>query len=210
MEHAQRLTPVELRGAFVELAPLAREHVDALWEAGRFPELWAITVARVRSRAEMESYVACTLAAAEQGSALPFVTRWRADGRVVGSTRFGNFEAAHARVEIGWTWVTPAFQRTVVNSEAKWLMLRHAFEVWKLNRVEFKTDAINARSQGAMERLGLVREGVLRRHSITAGGRVRDSVYFSAIREEWPQLDVHIRARIAERAARSSCGPLSP
>lgn len=193
MQRTESLAPVSLRGEHVELEPMSLAHVDALWEAGRFPELWEITVSLVRTRDEMRAYVEEALVAAARGTALPFVTRLRASGAIVGSTRFGNFERAHARVEIGWTWITPSHQRGPVNTEAKFLMLRHAFEVWSLGRVELKTDLLNLRSQRAMERLGLVREGVLRRHAVTASGRVRDTVYYSAIREEWPTLREHLQ-----------------
>lgn len=192
-----------LCGRAVRLEPLALEHVDALWAVAQAPELWELTSSSVRSRDEMRAYVEEALAAAERGSALPFVTRLASSGTLIGSTRFANFEAAHARVEIGWTWITPAHQRTAANAEAKLLMLRQAFEVWGLNRVELKTDVLNQRSQRAMERLGLVREGVLRRHMITSSGRVRDTLYFSAIREEWPGLSAHISALVEASLARA-------
>src|SRR5262245_19779614 len=112
------------------------EHGDDLWRAAAFPEMWELAVDPMRGRADMQSYVDEALRAAAGGRVLPFVTTLRATGEVIGSTRFANYEPAHARVEIGWTWITPAHQRTAVNTEAKLAMLAHAFYVWGLNRVE--------------------------------------------------------------------------
>lgn len=184
----------------MKLVLLRPEHLDALWQAGRFPELWEVSASRMRERADMAAWLDEALVAAARGTALPFATLLRGTEELIGSTRFANYDPAHRRVEIGWTWITPAHQRTAVNTEAKLLMLRHAFDVWQLNRVELKTDARNERSRRAMARLGLVEEGVLRRHMVTHDGRLRDSVYFSAIREEWPAL----RARIEGLLARGS------
>jgi hypothetical protein len=119
---------------------------------------------------------------------MPFVHVEQAGGRVVGSTRYGNYAPEHARVEIGWTWIAGPWQRTAVNTEAKRLMFAHAFEVLGAGRVELKADALNERSRAAMHRLGAVEEGVLRRHMATASGRVRDTVYFSVLADEWPAV----------------------
>ncbi|WP_412061494.1 GNAT family N-acetyltransferase [Rubrivirga sp. IMCC45206] len=193
------MTPTVLEGAHVRLEPLTRDHLDALAEVALDPDLWAWTASTVRSRADLEAYVDTALAMQADGTALPFATIDVASGRVVGSTRFGNYVAAHRRVEIGWTFVAAPWQRTAVNTEAKLLMLRHAFDTLGLTRVEWKTDALNTRSRAAILRLGAVEEGTLRHHMVVAGGRLRDTVYFSVTAAEWPAVE----ARLAERLARS-------
>jgi RimJ/RimL family protein N-acetyltransferase len=180
--------PVTLEGVHVRLEPLSLDHLDGLCKAGLHPEIWEWMADVCETREDLLRYVESALADRDRGTALPFATLDRASGKVVGSTRFGNISVADRRVEIGWTWIDPDWQRTYINTEAKFLMLRHAFEVWKCVRVELKTDALNLRSQQAMARIGAVREGTLRRHMITASGRRRDSVYFSVIDEEWPKV----------------------
>jgi RimJ/RimL family protein N-acetyltransferase len=190
------LAPVALLGEHVRLVPLTMDHLDALAVVGLDPQLWELTGSSVRHRADLARWVASALADQAAGTALPFVTTLAGDGTVVGATRYGNWAAGHRRVEIGWTWVARPWQRTVVNTEAKWLMLRHAFEVLDCQRVELKTDLLNVRSQQAMLRLGATREGVLRRHMVTESGRIRDTVYFSVIAEEWPAVETALRARL--------------
>jgi RimJ/RimL family protein N-acetyltransferase len=116
----------------------------------------------------------------------------------MGSTRFGNIDAPNHRVEIGWTWIGKPWQRTPVNTEAKFLMLQHAFEVWQCIRVEFKTDALNTRSRAAIARLGAKEEGIFRHHMITESGRLRDSVYFSIINDEWPEVKTLLQKLLAK------------
>jgi RimJ/RimL family protein N-acetyltransferase len=190
------LAPVTLRGDHVRLVPLTRDHLDALVAVGLDPDLWALTGSQVRGRDDLARWVTTALAEQDAGTALPFVTTLAADGTVVGATRFGNWAPAHRRVEIGWTWVARPWQRTAVNTEAKLLMLRHAFEGLGCQRVELKTDLLNERSQQAMLRLGATREGVLRRHMVTESGRIRDTVYFSVIAEEWPVVEAGLIARL--------------
>lgn len=189
--------PVTLVGRHVVLEPLSAAHLDALVEVGLDPELWRWTASRVETPEEMRAYVAEALELSAAGRALPFATLDAATGRVVGSTRFANVDPVHRRVEIGWTWVAPPWQRTAVNTEAKYLMLRHAFESLGCIRVELKTDALNERSRAAIRRIGAREEGVLRRHIITAGGRVRDTVYHAVVDSEWPE----VKARLEERLA---------
>jgi RimJ/RimL family protein N-acetyltransferase len=186
------LDPVVLEGRHVRLVPMTREHVPALWQAARDPELWCWTTSQVHSEDDLRRYVKAALAMQAQGTALPFVTTHAATGQVVGSTRFANAEGP--RVEIGWTWIARPWQRTAINTEAKYLMLRHAFESLGLLRVELKTDALNARSRAAILRIGAREEGVLRKHMVTEGGRVRDSVLFSITDDEWPA----VRARLEQ------------
>ncbi len=165
--------------------PMGHDHLDDLCEIGLFAELWRWTMNTISTRADMEKYLEEALIEQSQGVSLPFVMVDVESGKIVGSTRFGNITPRHRRVEIGWTWVTPGFQRTHVNTEAKLLMLTHAFEVWVCVRVELKTDVLNEKSQSAMLRIGAKREGVLRRHVITDEGRFRDNVFFSIINEGW-------------------------
>ena len=180
--------PVVLTGVRVRLEPMETAHADALWAVGRDPEIWRLNPAPVQTWDDMRAYVAQALAEQARGVSLPFVTVETGSGDIIGSTRFGNIVTAHRVVEIGWTWITPAWQRTFVNTEAKYLMLRHAFAIWGCNRVEFKTDSLNTRSRNAILRLGATEEGTFRNHMITAGGRLRHSVYFSIINTEWPDI----------------------
>jgi len=180
-----KVEPVKLLGTHIALEPLSLDHLDELTAAGTDENLWKFTVNHVTNRDEMRIYAQSALADATKGAALPFATRDLQSDKIVGSTRFGNIDVHNRKTEIGWTWVNPAFQRTVVNTEAKLLMLTHAFEAWSCIRVEFKTDATNIRSRNAILRLGAQEEGILRQHMITDTGRFRDTVYFSILDNEW-------------------------
>jgi RimJ/RimL family protein N-acetyltransferase len=177
--------PVTLEGRHVRLERLSRTHHADLCEAGLDEELWRWIPKAVRTPDDMREYVDIALRAQAEESALPFATVDRASGRAIGSTRFGNIERAHRRLEIGWTWIGRRWQRTAVNTEAKYLMLRHAFETLGAMRVELKTDSLNERSRRAILRLGAVEEGTFRKHMVAGSGRVRHTVYFSIIDEEW-------------------------
>ncbi|HET7187844.1 MAG TPA: GNAT family protein [Gemmatimonadaceae bacterium] len=191
------LAPVVLEGRVVRLEPLTLDHVDALCAVGLDPSLWALTTIQVKDVGDMRRYVQTALDEQRAGTALPFVTIERATGTVVGTTRFGSAVHEHARVEIGWTWIAPPWQRTGVNTEAKYLMLRHAFEVLKTRRVELKTSARNARSRAAILRIGATEEGTLRKHMINADGSARDSVYFSVTDDEWPRVRARLEGMLA-------------
>ena len=195
MRGGMRIEPVILDGGWVRLEPLSTEHLAPLIDVGLDPELWRWTAGVVRTPRGMEDYIRTALAEQVQGISLPFATVHKASGRTVGGTRFGNIDRTNRRVEIGWTWIGRSWQRTAVNTEAKYLMLRHAFEVWDCLRVEFKTDRLNEQSRRALLGIGAKEEGMLRSHMITATGRVRDSVYFSIIAAEWPE----VRARLEEK-----------
>ena len=192
------LEPLTLEGERIRLDPMTPAHLDALVDAGGYPELWKWTSTTADTRGGMAEYVAGAMRDRDAGIAMPFITVEKQSGRVIGSTRFGNIDPANRRVEIGWTWVTPEFQRTWVNSEAKFLMLRHAFEIWECVRVELKTDALNEKSRTAMKRIGAKEEGILRQHMVTWTGRLRDSVYYSILDSEWPE----VKARLAGFLAR--------
>jgi len=196
------LTPRSLEGPTVRLEPLGGRHLDGLCEVGLDPELWRLTVSRVHDRAGMERYLATALAEQRGGSSLPFATVWRATGQIIGSTRFANASAEHRRVEIGWTWLGRRWQRTGVNTEAKYLMLRHAFEQWDCIRVELKTSLLNQRSRAAMRRIGAREEGIFRRHMVNEDGSIRDTVFYSVIAEEWPEVKRHLERLMAAHGAR--------
>jgi RimJ/RimL family protein N-acetyltransferase len=187
-----------LAGRVVTLEPLQADHLDELSQIAFAPELWAVTSEQAETPAKLRTYLDRALAARDAGTAFPFLVRHLESGRAAGSTRFMNYEPAHARVEIGGTWYGLEFQRTAVNTECKLLLMTHAFETMEMNRVELKTDVLNVRSQAAIERIGAQREGVLRRHMITPTGRVRDTVYFSVIREEWPSVKARLE-RLRDR-----------
>lgn len=188
-----KLSPVTLQGTVVRMEPLTLAHVPALCEVGFDPSLWALTTNRITSEADMRAYVEQALAEQKAGTALPFATVEGASGRVVGSSRFGNYVEAHRRIEIGWTWISPAWQRTAVNTDAKLLMLTFAFETLGCRRVELKTSSRNAKSRAAMLRIGATEEGTLRQHMINPDGSSRDSVYFSILDGEWPATKARLK-----------------
>lgn len=191
------LSPVTLEGRHVRLEPLAAHHLDGLWAVAADPELWRFTVDRVGSRAELDRWFGDAERARAAGAALPFATVLASDGSVVGSTRFLNASAPDRRVEIGATFVGAAWQRTAVNTEAKYLMLRHAFEAWGCVRVELKTGHRNLKSQAAILGLGARQEGTLRRHTRLHDGTWRDTVFFSVLDDEWPRVKAGLEARLA-------------
>jgi len=191
-----KVEPVVLEGKFVRLEPMRVDHLPALYKAGLRGELWTWTTADIKDESDMERYVRTALADQALGIALPFVTIEQKGGTVVGSTRFGNIDTPNRKAEIGWTWIDPEWQRTAVNTEAKLLMLTHAFEVWNCIRVELKTDANNEKSRKAIARIGGVEEGILRQHMITETGRYRDSVYFSILGSEWESVKANLTAKL--------------
>lgn len=191
-----QVVPAVLEGRYVRLEPLTISHVQPLSQVGLDEELWRWIPVPVRTAADMTAYVETALKERDSGLAVPFVQIERASGRVVGSTRYASIERTHRRLEIGWTWVAPAWQRTVINTEAKYLLLRHAFEALGCMRVELKTDSLNERSRAAILRIGARQEGIFRNHMITSSGRIRHSVYFSIIDSEWPEVKSRLEARL--------------
>jgi RimJ/RimL family protein N-acetyltransferase len=198
------LDAVTLEGQYVRLEPLALTHVDALAEVGLDPDLWKWTTTSLRTPSDMRAYVQSAIDDRAAGRALPFATIERATGTTIGCTRFANISIADKRVEIGWTWVAGPWQRTPVNTEAKLLMLRHAFEALGCIRVELKTDRLNERSRNAIKRIGGVEEGILRQHMITASGRLRDTVYYSILDREWPAVRDRLETRLVSGASETS------
>jgi RimJ/RimL family protein N-acetyltransferase len=187
---------VTLEGARLRLEPLTRSHQAMLCAVGLDDELWRWIPKPVRTAEEMAEYVAFALAEQAAGRALPFAIIDKATGQAIGSTRYGAIEPAHRRVEIGWTWLAKPYHRTAANTEAKYLLLRHAFETLACIRVELKTDSLNERSRAAICRIGAREEGILRNHMITASGRLRHTVYYSIIAEEWPEVKQGLERRL--------------
>ena len=159
--------------------------------------MWTFTTTRVRTPDDLRRYVEAALSERAGGTALPFAQVDARTGHVVGSTRLANYEPVHHRVEIGWTWLARPWQRTSINTEAKRLLLAHAFDTVGVARVELKTSARNARSRAAIARIGGVEEGTLRRHMINESGETRDTVYFSILRDEWPAVRGRLDVRLA-------------
>ncbi|MDQ4120316.1 MAG: GNAT family N-acetyltransferase [Acidobacteriota bacterium] len=181
-----KIEKITLEGKFVRLEPLLLDkHFADLCEVGLDADIWQWSPRQIKSEADLKHYIETALDEELRGVSLPFATILKETSKAIGSTRFGSIDAANKRVEIGWTWISPAFHRTFVNTEAKFLMLRHAFETWSCNRVELKTDALNERSRRAILRIGAKEEGVLRKHIVTDSGRLRDTVYFSILDVEW-------------------------
>ena len=193
------IEPCVLEGTHVRLEPLTIEHLAPLTAIGLDPDIWRWTLTRNLTTEDMRHYVEIALSERRAGQSLPFATIERSSGRVVGSTRFAGIDATHRRVEIGWTWIGRPWQRTAVNTEAKFLMLRHAFEVWHCQRVELKTSSKNERSRRAILRIGATEEGTLRKHQLNADGTARDSVYFSIIDDEWPAAKRRLEGMMAAR-----------
>ena len=209
------VTPVTLQGRHVRLEPLGPAHLAGLQAIIEGPrDTFGLTPVP-RNRTELEAYVATALDEQQRGTVLPFATLDARTGRVLGTTRFGAIEywvippssdvgrpkgVPHA-VEIGWTWLAPSVQRTAVNTEAKRLMLAHAFERWEVHRVTLKTDARNVRSRTAIERIGCKLDGVVRAHSPSADGGPRDVALFSMLAREWPDARARLDARLARGSA---------
>lgn len=191
------IQPIVLEGARLRLEPLALGHHAALWAAGAEGDIFRWFPVPVVDSAGMLAFIETALEMQRQGGALPFAAVDRRSGGVVGSSRFANIDRANRRAEIGWTWIARPFQRSGVNDEMKYLMLRHAFEAWGAIRVEFKTDRLNVQSQAALVRLGAREEGAFRNHMITGAGRVRDSVWYSIIDREWPTVKAVLERRLA-------------
>ncbi|MEU9008413.1 GNAT family protein [Streptomyces sp. NPDC048479] len=195
---AQTPLPLTLTGRHVRLEPLTMEHLGDLFAAGGGDdEVWRWQGGPTpHTQDELGATLGELLEAAEHGTYIPFAVIRRATGRAVGWTTFMDVDAENERLEIGWTWYGRASWRTAVNTEAKLLLLTHAFEELGMGRVQLKTDHMNQRSQAAIARLGARREGVLRRHRRRPDGTWRDTVYFSLLTEEWPAAKARLSARI--------------
>jgi RimJ/RimL family protein N-acetyltransferase len=189
--------PFTLTGSHVRLEPLRTEHAPMLWDIAKnhLADLFQWIPYQLKSLEDFQEFNRSVLVEQSRGVSLPFATFELKSNQIVGTTRYMNMDLANRKVEVGSTWIAPPWQRTVVNTEAKYLMLCHAFETWKCLRVELKTDAMNQRSRNAILRLGAKEEGILRKHLLTWNGRQRDSVYFSILNTEWPE----VKARLEEK-----------
>jgi RimJ/RimL family protein N-acetyltransferase len=189
--------PVTLSGRYVRLEPLGPQHFDALVEAGAGRDIFKYFPLQIESPEEVRTYLEYCVRQTEAGEAVVFTTVSLADNRPVGGTSFLNIDRHHRRLEIGGTWISPDWQRTACNTEAKYLQLRHCFEELGAIRVEFKTDSLNEKSRAALARIGAVEEGAFRNHMIVQpSGRYRHSVYFSVIEAEWPAVKAGLEARL--------------
>ncbi len=189
------IRPTILEGRQVRLEPLSAAHHESL-AAVLDPTLLQWFQKPATNAAELRAFIAAALEDQAAGRALPFATVDRAKGRPIGSTRFANIDRLNRRLEIGWTWIGRIWQRTAINTEAKLLMMTHAFETLGAIRVEFKTDALNTQSRTALARLGAVEEGYFRNHMITDSGRIRHSVWFSVVEAEWPRVKRDLEGRL--------------
>jgi N-acetyltransferase len=193
------VSPLTLEGSVVRLEPVRREHAEPFWEIAKndLEEIFRWIPYSMKTPEDFRRLIDTAFREQERGESVVFATVERSSGRVVGSTRFMNIDRINHRVEIGSTWIAAQWQRTGVNTDAKYVMLRHAFEVWKCMRVELKTDALNQRSRNAILRIGAKEEGTLRRHLLTWSGRVRDTVYFSILDNEWPEVKAKLQGRMS-------------
>jgi RimJ/RimL family protein N-acetyltransferase len=193
------LEKTTLEGQFVKLEPLNMQHCAGMQAAIADGELWKLHVTLVPQMDAVLQFITHAHDAFVKGSELAFATIDKASGRIAGSTRFMRLEFAHRRGEIGFTFLAKTFQRTRINTEAKLLMLTHAFEQWGFNRVELLTDVLNDSSRNAISRLGAQQEGILRNHMVMRDGRVRDSALYSIIGSEWPAVKQNLLARLNAR-----------
>lgn len=193
--------PVILEGSVVRLEPLRREHAELFWDIAEnnLEDIFRWIPYPMKTRHDFEELIDKAFDEQERGESVVFATVARQSGRTIGSTRFMNIDRINRRVEIGSTWIAPQWQRTATNTEAKYLMLKHAFEVWNCMRVELKTDALNQKSRNAILRIGAKEEGTLRRHLITRTGRARDTVYFSILDNEWPAVKARLEEMLRTR-----------
>ena len=190
------ISPITLEGQHARLEPLTQAHVGPLIAAASDGELWNTQVTIIPQPAGMKDYIQAALDGQAQGRELPFVTIRKSSNQVVGTTRFYEIRPPDRAAAIGYTWLAASAQRTAINTESKLLLLAHAFEHWRCNRVELITDVLNEQSRAAILRLGAKQEGILRKHLILPSGRVRDSVLFSIVDDEWPQVKETLAKRL--------------
>jgi RimJ/RimL family protein N-acetyltransferase len=191
--------PLTLEGSIVRLEPIRHDHKELFWDVAKndLEDIFRWIPYPMKTPEDFQRLIDKALDEQQRGESVVFATVERSSGRTIGSTRFMNIDRVNRRVEIGSTWIAPPWQRTAVNSEAKYLMMRHAFEAWGCIRVELKTDALNQKSRNAILRIGAKEEGTLRRHLLTWTGRVRDTVYFSILDSEWPEVRARLEARLS-------------
>ena len=191
------LSTVVLEGHYVRLEPLTQAHAAPLVAAAADGDLWKTSVTIIPAAPGINDYIDAALNGQAAGKELPFVIVSKPANRVVGTTRFYDISVADRKAAIGYTWLAQTAQRTPINTEAKLLLLTHAFETWRCVRVELITDVLNEQSRAAILRLGAKQEGILRKHLILPSGRVRDSVFFSITDDEWPAVKSKLQAKLA-------------
>ncbi len=193
---------ITLEGRAVQLVPLRPEHAPLLWDAMKYDaeDLFRWIPYPMRTAEDSHHFVEQVMKEHGRGASVPFATLEKSSGKLVGSTRFMNIDVANRHVEIGSSWIATAWQRTAVNTEAKYLMLQYAFETWGCIRLEFKTDSLNEKSRNALQRIGAREEGVFRNHMVMPSGRLRHSVYYGIIDSEWPQVKENLLRRMAPRS----------
>ncbi|MGP4081828.1 GNAT family N-acetyltransferase [Pseudalkalibacillus sp. R45] len=190
------IQPVTLEGTRVKIRPMEMKDIDELYEAAQYEGIWDYMPMEITTPSEMKKLVQQALTAKKKGTEFPFVIYDHVQQKLVGSTRFLDISEKDKHLEIGWTWLTPSVWRSSVNTECKYLLLRHCFEELETIRVQLKTDGRNKRSQAAIERIGGVREGVLRKSRMTYTGYVRDTVYFSILESEWPNVKKKLEEKL--------------
>lgn len=189
---------ITLENEVVKLKPLELSDTQGLLEAGSYPEIWSHTSTTIEKREDVNSFVENALKAKNEKTEFPFVIVDKQSGDIIGSTRFMDIDDKHQRLEIGYTWLTPAYWRTAINTNCKYLLLRYSFEHLHLQRVQIKTDHDNIRSQKAIERIGATKEGILRNHMIRKDGTTRHTVIYSITIEEWPQVKMHLERLLVQ------------
>ncbi|MGE7922699.1 GNAT family N-acetyltransferase [Viridibacillus arvi] len=189
---------IQLLGEHVLLVPLKDSHLEGLYLAGQFQEIWTYTSAKIRSIEDMKQYIKQALNEKINGTQNPFVIIEKKTNQIIGSTRFLDIDCQHKRLEIGFTWLTPTKWRTPINTECKYLLLKFAFEQLSVNRVQIKTDHENKRSQAAIERLGAKKEGILRNHMIRPNGTIRNTVIYSIIDSEWSDVKLRLEGLLIQ------------
>lgn len=201
-------TPLVLEGALVRLEPLTRDHLAELKQVAFDPSIWRYISVWVTNERELEEYVETALTQVAAGQALVWATRSKSDGKIAGSSRLYDISEPNRTMELGWTWLNPRYHRTGINVEAKYLQLRHAFEVMKARRVALKTHHENLRSQAAIAAIGAKQEGIFRNHMIMPDGSTRHSVWYSIIEEEWPEVKVRLQNRLERARGEAEPEPL--
>lgn len=193
------IQPVALHGKHANLVPLTMNHLDELWEASNRTEVWTYMPTKVTSKSECKAFLETALRLQAEGTDLPFAVTLPGTGRVIGSTRFLNISKPNRHLEIGWTWYDPSAWRTGVNTECKYMLMKHSFEVLEAVRVQICVDARNERSNQAVLRLGATKEGVLRRHRVLSDGFIRDTCVYSVIDHDWPTVKARLEHLLYEK-----------
>lgn len=183
---------ITLENEVVKLKPLELSDIQGILEAGSYPEIWSHMPTTIEKREDVNNFVENALLTRSGKTEFPFVIVDKQSGNIIGSTRYMDIDVKHQRLEIGYTWLTPAYWRTAINTHCKYLLLLYCFEYLHLQRVQIKTDHENIRSQRAIERIGATKEGILRNHMIRKDGSIRHTVMYSITIEEWPQVKKHV------------------